>query len=220
MTYDKALIYDKRTYWEYYRALLKKKQLIFLVFISNDDYNVFLLKFSLFIVSLSLFFALNTLFFRDSTMKHIYKEEGRYNLLYQIPQVLYSTIISSVMTYILKVLSLSQNDLIKIRRESDKSKAKKLANNCIKCLKIKLYAFFAIGFCLIIFCWYYITAFGAVYPNTQMHLIKDTVISFGISMIYPFIINLIPILLRIPALNSKNKDRECMYKISQIIEYL
>ena len=153
-------------------------------------------------------------------MRHIYKNEGRYNLLYQIPQVLYSTIISSVMTYILKILSLSQNDLIKIRKESDKNKAKKMANNCKKCLKIKLYVFFAIGFCLVIFCWYYITAFGAVYPNTQMHLIKDTLISFGISMLYPFVINLIPGLMRIPALLSKNKDRECMYKISQILAYL
>jgi hypothetical protein len=153
-------------------------------------------------------------------MKHIFTNEGRYNLLYQIPQILYSTIISSVITYILKVLSLSQSDLIEIKKESDKSKAKNLADKCKKCLKIKLYIFFSIGLSLLIFCWYYITAFGAVYPNTQSHLIKDTLISFGISMLYPFIINIIPGLMRIPALNSKNKEQNCMYKISQIVAYL
>ena len=217
MNYDNALIYDKRKYCEYYLSLLKKKHLIILTFNSNNDYNVFLLKFSLFILSFSLFFALNTLFFRDSTMQQINSDKGRYNFIYQIPQILYSTIISSVMTFILKKLSLSQSDLLKIKREPDKKRAKKLANNIKKCMKIKLHLFFFIGLSLIIFCWYYITAFGAVYPNTQMHLLKDTLISFLISMIYPFLMNLVPGVLRIPALKAKKKDKKCMYQFSQII---
>ena len=56
MNYNNALENDKRNYWQYYWSLLKKKHLIILTFISNDDYNVFLLKFSLFILSLGLFF--------------------------------------------------------------------------------------------------------------------------------------------------------------------
>ena len=219
MEYENALINDQREYCQYYISLLKKKHLIILVFVSNDDYNVFLLKFSLFILSISLFFAINTLFFRDSTMRYIFKNRGAYNFLYQIPQVLYSTLISSAMTYILKLLSLSQNELIEIKKESDKAKAKKMADNSKKCLKLKLYAFFFLGLCLLIFCWYYLTAFAAVYQNTQLHLIKDTLISFGISMIYPFIINLIPGLLRIPSLKAVNKDQKCMYKISKIIAF-
>ena len=219
MDYENALIYDKRKYCQYYVSLLKKKHLIILVFISNDDYNVFLLKFSLFIVSISLFFALNTLFFRDSTMRYIFTNEGKYDLLYQIPQVLYSTIISFVMTYILKILSLSQMAIIEIKKEQDKTKAKKIAEFSKKCLKIKFYFFFFIGLFLIIFCWYYLTAFGAVYPNTQLHLIKDTLISFGISMIYPFIINIIPGFFRIPALKAEHKDKKCLYIISKIIAF-
>ena len=220
MNYENALIYDQRTYCQFYVSLLKKKHLIILVFISNEDYNVFILKFSLFILSLSLFFALNTLFFRDSVMRHIFTNEGRYNFLYQIPQILYSTLISGVMTYILKILSLSQNDLIKIKKEPRKKKAKKMADNSKRCLTIKLYIFNFIGLALIIFCWYYTTAFAAVYPNTQLHLIKDTLISFGISMIYPFIINIIPGLLRIPSLKDEKKNRKCLYKISQYIAFL
>ena len=220
MNYETALIYDKRTYKQYYMSLLKNKHLIFLVFISNEDYNVFLLKFSLFIISISLFFALNTLFFRDSTMRYIFTNEGKYDLLYQIPQVLYSTIISSIMTIILKHLSLSQMTIIEIKKETDKLKTKKIVDYSKKCLKIKLYFFFFIGLFLIIFCWYYVTAFGAVYSNTQLHLIKDTLISFGISMIYPFVINILPGLLRMPALKAENKDQKCIYNISKIIAFL
>ena len=219
MNYENALINDNRTYCQYYISLLKNKHLIILVFISNDDYNVFLLKFSLFIISLAIFFALNTLFFRDSTMTYIFLSKGKYDFLYQIPQVLYSTIISFVIIYILKILSLSQRDLIKIKKESNKKKAKIMANIAKRCLTIKLYIFFFIGIFLLIFCWYYITAFGAVYQNTQLHLIKDTLISFGISMLYPFIINLFPGIFRMQALKAKNKDKKCLYDVSKIIAW-
>ena len=220
MDYKDALIYDNRTYWQYYLSLLKKKHMVLLTFASINDYNVFLLKFSLFVLSIALFFALNTLFFRDSTMRQIFADRGKYNFLYQIPQVLYSTLVSSLMTFILKKLSLSQNELISIKREPNKKKANKLADSSKRWMKIKFYLFFFIGLFLLIFCWYYLTAFACVYPNTQMHLIKDTLISFGISMSYPFLINLIPGLFRIPALRSEKKDKEKLYKASKIIALL
>ena len=220
MEYEDAIINDKRNYLRYYYSLLEKKQLIILTFIANNDYNVFLLKFSLFIISFMLYFSINTLFFRDSTMRRIFIDQGKFKLIYQIPQILYSTLISTIMTFILKGLSLSQNDLIKIRKEKDKKKANKIAAKAKKNLRIKLYLFFIIGILLILFCWYYIAAFGAVYPNTQVYLIKDTLISFGISMCYPFAYNLIPGLFRFPALKAKKKDKKSLYDFSKILSKL
>ena len=220
MDYEEAILYDKRNYWQYYWSLLKKKHMIILTFVSNDDYNVFLLKCSLFILSISLFFAINTLFYRDSTMHNIFSEQGRYNLLYQIPQILYSTMISFVMTLILKKLSLSQNELIKIKNELDQTKSKKLADESKNCLRIKLYSFFFIGLCFFGFFWYYISVFSAVYTNTQIYLIKDTLMSFGISMSYPLIINLFPGLFRLYALKSEKKDKKCWFQTGQIISLI
>jgi hypothetical protein len=217
MNYKTAIIYDKRKYWEYYLSLLKKKHLIILTFVSNNDYNVFFLKFSLFIISISGYFALNAFFFTDSTMQRINADRGKYNFFYQIPQILYSTIISSIMTFILKNLSLSQKELLKIKRESDKKKAKEIADKVKKCMKIKLHVFLFIGLSLLIFCWYYLTAFACVYPNTQLHLINDTLISFAVSMLYPFLINLVPGLFRLHALKARKKNKECMYNTSKII---
>jgi hypothetical protein len=45
-------------------------------------------------------------------------------------------------------------------------------------------------------------------------------ISFGLSMIYPFGLNLLPGIFRIPALKAENKDKELLYKFSQIISYI
>ena len=220
MDFEDAIENDKRNYWQYYWSLLKKKHMVILTFVSNDDYNVLTLKFSLFILSIALFFSINTLFYKDSTMHQIFTESGKYNLLYQIPQVIYSTLISFLMTFILKKLSLSQNELMVVKQELDQAKSKALADKCKKCMTIKLYSFFGVGLSLLIFFCYYISAFAAVYTNTQIHLIKDTLLSFGVSMSYPFIINLFPGLFRLPALKNGTKEKECLYKTGQILALL
>ena len=62
--------------------------------------------------------------------------------------------------------------------------------------------------------------FCAIYKNTQLHLIKDTLISFGLSFIYPFGINLLPGLFRIPSLSDKKGNRKYLYIISKILQML
>ena len=88
----------------------------------------------------------------------------------------------------------------------------------IKILKIKFAIFFIISFILLIMFWFYLACFCAVYKNTQIHLIKDTLISFGTSMVYPFFIYLIPGIFRIYSINRRNK--EYVYKISKILQLI
>ena len=61
--------------------------------------------------------------------------------------------------------------------------------------------------------------FRAVYPNTQLYLLKDTLISFGLSLVYPFGINLLPGLFRITSLANRRNKRKCLYTLSKIIQY-
>jgi len=68
-----------------------------------------------------------------------------------------------------------------------------------------------------IFFWYFISCFGAVYKNTQTTLIKDTLISFALSMVYPFDLNLFPGFFRIPALRAKDKNTKELYILSGYI---
>ena len=62
--------------------------------------------------------------------------------------------------------------------------------------------------------------FCSIYVNTQIHLIKDTIISFAISLIYPFGIYLIPGIFRLSSLRAKDKNQECLYKFSYLFENL
>ena len=75
----------------------------------------------------------------------------------------------------------------------------------IKTLKVKFALFFIFAFILLLLFSYYITCFCGIYANTQIHLIKDSLISFGLSLIYPFGLCLIPGIFRIPSLHAKKK---------------
>ena len=60
--------------------------------------------------------------------------------------------------------------------------------------------------------------FCAIYVNTQIHLIKDTLLSYIVSFFYPFLFNLIPGIFRIPSLSDNKSNRKVLYIISKIIQ--
>ena len=217
LEYELAIIIDKRTFFQYYFSLLKKKQLILFAFLPSNDYNLVVIKIALLLLSFSLYFTVNGFFFSDATMNKINEDKGAFNILFQIPQILYSSVISAVINVILKQLSLSEKQILTIKQEKNFSVAQKKSNQIRKYIKIKLALFFILSLLLIFFFWYFTSSFCAVYKNTQMILIKDTLISFGLSMLYPFGLNLIPGMFRIPALRATKKDKKTLYKISLIV---
>ena len=221
LDYLKAIKLDKRTYFNYYISLLKTRHVIIFTFFLKNDYNLLCIKISLLLISFSLYFTMNGFFFSDSTMHKIYQDIAHaYNFIYQISIIIYSTLISAVLNSVLRNLSLSEKDILSIKKEKNFKKAMEKSIEVQKCIKIKFIIFYIISHFVLLFCWYFISCFCAVYVNTAIILIKDTFISFGLSMIYPFGIYLLPGIFRIPALNAKNKDKEIMYKFSQFISLI
>jgi hypothetical protein len=218
LEYEIAVLIDKRTYFQYYWALLKKKQLLIFTFYPAQDYNLFTIKMCLFLFSFSLYLTINGFFFSDETMHKIHEDNGAFNLLLQIPQILYSTIISAMINIILKMLSLSENNIITLKQAVDYKNMENLRKKIKKCLMIKFIIFFFLNFIFLLFFWYFVSCFCAVYKNTQIILIKDTMISFSLSMAYPFGLNLLPGFFRMPAIKAKNK--KCIYQFSQLVALL
>ena len=105
LIYEEAIKIDKRNFFEYYFSLLKRKHLLLFSFYPNNDYNLRIIKISLFLFSFSLNYTINALFFNDKTIHKIYIDEGIYNFIFQIAQIIYSTIISSIILLIIKFLS-------------------------------------------------------------------------------------------------------------------
>ena len=221
LLYKKALKHDKRKYFEYYISLLKSNHLLIFAFYSNNkDYNSQIIKIFLFFFSFTVELTVNALFFSDETMHKIYLDEGEFNFIYQLPQIIYSSIISIVIISLMKYLALSRKIILEIKYAKTKNIFDEKLKENIPILKIKFALFFIIAFILLSFYLYYITCFCGVYVNTQIHVIKDTLISFGLSLVYPFGTCLVPGLFRMNALKDKKKDKECLYKYSQLIQQL
>ena len=212
LDYSEALKYDKRVFFQYYWSLLKAGHIGIFAFVPNNDYNSRVIKVCLFFFSFALLYTVNSLFFTDSSMNNILVNNGKFDFIFQIVQIIYSTLISLVVNLIMKVLALTQQDVLVLKVIKKGETLGKKLNLLNKKLIIKFTLFFIISFSLLILFWFFVSCFCAVYRNTQIFLISDTLISFGLSLIYPFGIYLIPGIFRITAL--RNKNCEFIYKLS------
>ena len=153
-------------------------------------------------------------------MHKIYQNKGLFDLETQLPIALYSTIISTVLNYPLNFLALSNDAIINFKQDKSKINIKLKAKKLKKILFIKFALYFVISCLFLLFFWYYLSMFCVIYKNTQIHLLKDTLMSIGLSLIFPFGIYLLPGLMRIPSLSAKNKKRKYLYNFSKILQSL
>ena len=216
LEFDKAVVYDKRKFLRTYYNYIEYKQLIIFTFIVKTDFNLLLLKISMFIFSFGMLLAFNTLFYDDDTMSHTYYNKGKYDFIYSLPQTIFSSLICGVISILIEFLSLSQAQIQQIKDEEGKDKSIKLSMSFMRKMKIKVIVYFTLIILLMCLFWYYVTVFCAVYANTQKHLIIDSIVSFFLGTVYPFLICLLPTTLRILSLKKRNK---CLFRISKLTEF-
>ena len=225
LNYRLALRYDKRSYCQYYFSLIRTKHSLIFSFCYNNDYNSKIIKIDLFFVSFVMNYTVNALFFNDDTMHKIYEDKGKFQFLYQLPQILYSTIISSVINSLLQLLALSEEGILQFKRNKTVINVIERKIELLNRLKIKFILFFIISTIFLLIFWYYLSMFCAIYQNTQIHLIKDTLISFAMSLLSPFGIYILPGILRIPALSDRKKgsiksfSRKLLYNLSKLLQF-
>ena len=218
LEYNEACEFDNRSFLDIYWSLLKREHILLFTFFIRNDYNLVCIKLSRFIFLICTDMALNVFFFTDDSMHKVYENYGKYEFIQQIPQIIYSTAVSQLLEVLLCYLSLTDKHVYQIKS------LKEVKNNVqnifiiIKCIKFKLFGFYLFTFTLFVFYWYLVSSFCAVYQNTQIIFIKDSVSSFGMGLLYPFIFYMFPALFRFMALKDRNKKRfKVIYCISDII---
>ena len=220
LSYKDALLKDHRTFIQYYLSLLRCGNLFILAFINNKDYNPRIIKMFLFFLFFAVHFTINAFFFNDNTMHDIYKSKGEFDFIYQIPQIIYSALISLSINILIKYFSLSEDKILNLKRMDNLEHIHMKSEKTFLILKIKFALFFIITFFLLFIFWIYMICFCGIYINTQIHLIKDTITSFVLSLLSPFFKYLIPGIFRIPALRSKKGNKRYLYRFSQIIQII
>ena len=218
LTYKEALQYDKRTFFEYYISFIRTKNMIIFAFCPLSDYNIRIIKICLFLIFFVIHYTFNTLFFTKGLIHKIYKDGGKYNFSSVSSKIICSFLISYFLCSLIRYLSLSERLIISVKFQETYEKAEYKSESVRRIFILQNTLFFILSFIFLIFFWYYLSSFCAVYQNSQIYLIKNVLISFGLSLLFPFILYIIPSILRMISL--KSKKMEAIYIISRIIEFL
>ena len=201
--YDTALKYEKRSIGRIYYICLLSKTNILNTFYFKSNLEIQTIRLSLFIFNYSFDCCLNALFYLNQKISDKYHYED--NLLYTFTLInnltitIFSTFLGFLLVLLLGLLTNSKDDIkdifrkeeIKMRKNKkykiNKKRKKQINNKLIsifKLLKIKITFYIITESILMLFFFYYITAFCRVYQNTQISWLLDCITSFFFSCIY------------------------------------
>ena len=189
-----------------------------ITFFSRNDFNLFYVKIERFLMLICTEMTMNGLFFVHET---IYKKQtGNTSFAQKIPQIIFSLLVSHAVEIFLCFLSMTDKHYYQIKALPPFEKNDEKIIDILDCIKRKLVGFFVFTFLFFLFHWYFISAFCAVYQNTQLIYLRDTGISILTSLIDPFIIYGITCILRAISLcRCCRKKLSCVYKISDLIPF-
>ncbi len=191
------------------------------------------LRLLIFIFTYSCDFAFNALFYFNDNISDKYRYDGDSLYLFlfinNIVKTFFSTFVSFIMVKSLYFLSNSKDSIEQIFRVEEKmmrqeknyrvdSNKKQIIYinllNIYKYLRYKIVCFIIIDFLVMIFFFYFITAFCEVYKGTQLSWLYDSFISLLLFFPLELLISFIISLLYISSLRIKN---QCLYKIALIL---
>jgi hypothetical protein len=198
--YETAIKYDQRQFWRIFYILLLNKENIINIFLFKTPLDIFSLRICLFIFTYSCDLAFNTIFYSNANISDRYHYEGEalllFSLVNNIVVSLTSFLTSLLLVTVFQHLIDSRKSYENIFRIEEK-KMRKLKNYKVNqktkieildkikrislILQWKIALFIISEFSLMLFFYYFVTAFCEVYKQTQISWLYDFFISFLIS---------------------------------------
>ena len=115
LEYNEAVLYDKRTFFVIYKDIICREHIVIFTFFVCNDYNLLCVKYVRFIFLLSTYMAINIFFYSDNSMHKIFLNYGKYNFVQQIPQIIYTAIITQLLDLFLCFLTLTDKHIYKLK---------------------------------------------------------------------------------------------------------
>ena len=160
-SYEEALKHDFRTYSQFYISLIKTKHIFVFTFFKIEDFNSQIIKIYIFLFTFYINYTVSVMFYTDSTMHKIYIDKGTFDFTYQLPQMIYSLLISILLKTILNILGLYGSNILElIKCEKEKIEINILKTS--KKIKCKIILFFIITYLLLFLFWVYLGCFCSV----------------------------------------------------------
>ena len=218
LDYDEACELDKRGFCKTYWSVLMREHLFIFTFLACNDYNLFYIKIERFLTLACIEMSVNGLFFVHESMHRKYVEGEDFTFVQKLPQLLFTWFASNIIEVILCYMGITDTFIYEIKALPKSDNRGEKIINIIDKMKNRLICFFIFTFLLFLFNWYFISAFCAVYQNTQIIFLRDSGISFLVSIIDPFLIYGGTTLLRYISLTRCCKKKlGCVYKLSDLI---
>ena len=218
LDFEEAFINDNRTFLRIFISYLLGEHIIFNTICTDAYLELRTIKLSFLIFGYEINFFLNSFFYTDQYISDTYHNDGVLDFFSSLPKSIYSFIVTLVISNLLRMLSNSKKQLNKIIKErEDKREYLKAMENELNKLKKKLVCYFIIVFILGIFFSYYVSAFCAVYQNSQTFWLYGCLESLAMDFITPFIICIVLSILRYIGLKKKSK---CVYNSAKYLGIL
>ena len=207
-TYEEAIKYDMRSVCAIFYIFLLSKQAIFHAFLYKSPLELYQLRVCLLLFIISSDLALNAIFYLDDKISKKYKYVQNLFLFTfnnNLTIILLSTLIGFIFMTLFTNLSNSINNIRDIfRKEEEKIKKnkhyiisekrkKEIFNEIeliLKKYKLKVIILITLEILLILFFWYYVTAFCHVYSRTQLSWILDSSLSILSRLVIELLLSL------------------------------
>jgi hypothetical protein len=204
--YEEAIKYDKRSFMNIYYICLLAKENILNIFLINSPLELRSIRWIIFILIYSCDFALNTVFYFNDHISDKYHYEGNHLYLFTTFNNFFISLISTFLSFSivnsLQLLTNSKDEVEELFRIEEKKmrqnqkykvsfKRRKQILKTIyeinRKLKIKIIIFIILEFLIMLFFFYFVTAFCEVYRNTQISWLIDSFVSFILSFPMEFL---------------------------------
>ena len=226
-TFEEAVKYDLRQVCVIFYIFILSKQILFHTFLYKSPIELFSIRLCLFLFIFSSDLALNAFFYFDNNISKKYKANTNL-FLFTFTDNLFIIFISTLCVFVfLTIIAKLNNSIYSIRevfmKEEEKlikdkkykvtAKRKKEIlseiDNILNKYKVKITILMIIEIIIMIFFWYYVTAFCHVYSSTQISWILDSLLSMLSRAIIEMLVSFLLAKLYRLAVGSEN---HCIYK--------
>ena len=234
-TYEEAIKYDKRSFFRIFSIILKSEDILISTFLNPSPFKqVSIRAFALlFVVGSTIFF--NTFFYSNEKIELFYKYDGNifsFTLKYNLKIIFISFGISYLLSFIIGIVTSYSKNIRKIFQEEE-SKIRNDKNyvvtegrkrqindeieSILNCIKLRNLGFVSFDVVIMIFYWYYLTAFSHAFTNTQYNILLDSFFS----LVIMFVVNIIfCLILTILYKLSISSNLKIIYQFVRFMYYL
>ena len=215
LTFDEVKTNEKKNICQYFCFTFQNNRILLNLFRKKSDFNLTIIKISLILFFFPLCLTTTSILLNNKHMEeiHEYKKQNKIIKIHKNGTIIsiYSSLICSIIMSLLKNFFIN-NNLINIDKKGERT-----IDDVFKCIKIRIYCYYAITLILLMFFFYYVTIFCVLFENTQLILFYFMIASWIWCFIYSIIICFVSALLR---KISIEKDKSKLFKISKFLNLL